>query len=278
MLRKINLCLLSGALLALSFPALNIWLFAWFGFVPLLYVLKNKSKGKAFLFSYFTGVIFWSAVIYWLVHVTLPGTIILVLYLALYFGIFGLVISSIGYKLSTIGQLLFIPSVWVLLEYVRSYLFTGFGWALLGYSQYLNLPIIQIADITGVWGISFLLMMANVSIYSLGDLAGYSLTSVIKKCFIPLLCIILALGYGYYKIYWLPGYPVTRSTVKISLVQGNIAQELKWMPTARDYILAKFSRLTEQAASENPDLIVWPEASSPGFLGEDAPVFKASFL
>src|SRR3989338_8453280 len=88
--KELFLCSLSAFLLILSFPRSDIWLFAFIGFVPLLFILENKSKVKAFLFAYLTGVIFWAGIIYWLAHVTLPGTIVLILYLALYFGIFGL--------------------------------------------------------------------------------------------------------------------------------------------------------------------------------------------
>src|SRR3989338_9828412 len=149
--KPVSLCLLSAVLLILSFPGCNIWVFAWFGFVPLLFVIRNKSKVKAFLLSYLTGVIFWAGIIYWLIHVTLPGTIILILYLALYFGIFGL---TYNLQLTTYNFLT-IPALWVSLEYMRSHLLTGFPWALLGYSQYKNLALIQIADITGAWGVSF---------------------------------------------------------------------------------------------------------------------------
>ncbi|MFH1641087.1 MAG: hypothetical protein ABIA66_03880, partial [Candidatus Omnitrophota bacterium] len=162
-LKEIALCVLSAVLLILSFPSFNLEFLAWFGFVPVFFALNNKSLKKTFFLFFITGLIFWSGVIYWLVHVTLSGAIVLILYLALYFAIFGLIIRPCTRR-STPYALIFIPSVWVLLEYVRSHLFTGFPWALLGYSQYLNLPVIQIADITGVWGVSFLVMMVNVAI------------------------------------------------------------------------------------------------------------------
>src|SRR3989338_8143489 len=94
MAKELFLCTLSAALLILSFPKLNLDFLAWFGFSPLFFALKNKSKGNAFLLSFLTGVIFWLGIIYWLMHVTLPGMIALVLYLALYFGIFGLIIKN----------------------------------------------------------------------------------------------------------------------------------------------------------------------------------------
>jgi len=264
-------CILSAVLLILSFPNYNIWLLAWFGFIPLFFAVKDKSKGKAFLLAYFTGIIFWAGVIYWLMHVTLLGLILLVLYLALYFGIFGLILSVVKYK-SSVASLLFIPVVWVILEFVREHLFTGFPWTLLGYSQYLNLPIIQIADITGVWGVSFLVMLVNVMLWKLMQGTRLQTKRIYLLC---TLCVFATLVYGYYKIHFLTlnprlsvrqAYPLS---IKVSVIQSNIPQELKWEPTARDYILDRFTQLTERAAGDNPDLIVWPEASSPEIFGQE---------
>jgi apolipoprotein N-acyltransferase len=261
MKKALFLSLFSGLLLTLAFPNYNLWISAWFGFVPLFFAIRNKSAWKAFLFSYFAGIIFWVGIIYWLIHVTLPGTVVLILYLAIYFGIFGLIFSTIDYRLSTIDPLLFISSLWVLLEYIRSHLFTGFPWALLGYSQYLALPVIQIVDITGVWGVSFLIMTVNMTIYSL----------IVKKrlYLLPVLCIVFVLSYGYIKIYRAQS-PKPKTKTKISVIQANIPQELKWDPAAQEYILDKYEHLTEAASFDQPDLIIWPEASIPGIVGEDA--------
>src|SRR4030042_1289556 len=232
MLRKITQCILSAALLILSFPRFSIEIFAWFGFLPLFFALRNKSKLQAFILAYITGVIFWFGIIYWLIHVTLPGTVFLVLYLALYFAFFGLIISRRS-VLCTWYSVLFIPSLWVVLEYLRSHLLTGFPWALLGYSQYLNLPAVQIADITGAWGVSFLVMMVNVLMYRL-LCTVYSRvvrqknnkeTPGIIIWLFPFLVIFLSLGYGFYKLHTTP--KTKQTTLKISVVQGNIPQELK---------------------------------------------------
>ena len=267
------LCALCAVLLILSFPKFDIAFFAWFGFVPLFLALRNKSKVKAFFLAYLAGVIFWSGIIYWLVHVTLPGTIVLILYLALYFGIFGLIISTIDYRLSTIDPL-FISSIWVILEYIRSHLFTGFPWALLGYSQYLNLPVIQISDITGAWGVSFLIIMVNLMVYSF--IVDGSSFSVIRRYIIYILGIAAVFGYGYFRIHELRTMN-NELKIKISVIQGNIPQELKWLPSASPYILKRYGRLTKEAAKENPDLIIWPEASSPGLFGQDQEIFAEFF-
>jgi len=269
--RDLFLCLLSAILLILSFPSFNLWLFAWFAFVPLFFVLNNKSRKGAFFLFFITGIIFWSGIVYWLVHVTLPGTILLVLYLALYFAIFGLLFSTINYELSTMN-LFFIPSVWVLLEYIRGHLFTGFPWALLGHSQYLNLPVIQIADITGAWGVSFLLMTANVAIVEIIWSWRRRLWPRLRAAVILLtLFLFVTLYYGYFRLCLSPRtyHP---EPIKISVVQGNILQELKWNPQAKDYIINKYLGLSAQAVKDKPDLVIWPEAALPVIL-EEEPIF-----
>jgi len=276
------LCILSAILLILSFPNANFWILAWFGFAPLFFALRNKPKIKAFLLAYLTGVIFWWGIIYWLIYVTLPGTIILILYLALYFGLFGLVIKI--YELRTTNyELLFIPSVWVILEFIRSHLLTGFPWALLGYSQYLNLPVIQIADITGVWGVSFLVMMVNVGLYSV---IGYLLSVIGAKRRSPvliLLCLLITLTYGYYKIHRTSNIE-HRTPLRVSVIQGNIPQELKWNKSSRDFIMDKYFSLSKEALKDNPrpytqgrgkpDLIIWPEAALPCVLEEEPSYYE----
>jgi len=265
--KRLLLSLLSAILLILSFPRFNIEIFAWFGFLPLFFALRNKSKLQAFILAYITGVIFWFGIIYWLIHVTLPGTVLLVLYLALYFAFFGLIVSRRS-VLCTWYSVLFIPSLWVVLEYLRSHLLTGFPWALLGYSQYLNLPAIQIADITGAWGVSFLVMMANVAIREIicyrPQATGHR-QKIKKILFLVCGLWFVACGYGFFRL----NQNIEGNKIKISVIQGNIPQELKWQAESEDFIIKKYMTITAEALKENPDLIVWPEASVPVILGDD---------
>jgi apolipoprotein N-acyltransferase len=270
--KEITLCLFAALLLILSFPGANFEFLAWIGFLPLFLALKDKSRIKAFLISYLTGVFFWAGIIYWLVHVTLPGTILLILYLALYFGFFGMIFTAYSLQCLSAYSLIFIPSLWVLLEYIRSHLFTGFPWALLGYSQYLNLPIIQISDLTGAWGVSFLVMLVNVAIYSALS-SKLSAISKKQKYLLPALVMFFALGYGYFKIYSLQCLSAYSLQLRVSVIQGNIPQELKWNPDTNDYIIEKYLKLTRQVARERPDLIIWPEAALPVVLEEEPRYF-----
>jgi apolipoprotein N-acyltransferase len=268
MRKNIFLSFLSGLFLSLSFSSFNFWLFAWCGLIPLFIALENKTLRQAFIIAFFCGVVFWSLTIYWLIHVTLLGQSVLILYLAVYFGLFGCAIY-LSHLISPGVLLFFIPCTWVLLEYLRSYLFTGFPWALIGFSQYKNLPVIQIADLTGAWGVSFLVVLVNTGFY-----LALRKRPKLKISLICVLVLFLSLAYGFYRLSYRlsykPGLPSDKKWLKVSVVQGNIPQDLKWDKQAAAGILNNYIELTNAAAKDEPGLIIWPEASVPALWGEDA--------
>ena len=265
------LSILAAVLLSLSFASFNFWLFAWCGFIPLFIALENKSLRQAFWIAFFCGAVFWSCSVYWLIHITLLGQIVLVLYLAIYFGLFGCVIYFSRF-LSVNSCLFFLPVNWVLLEYSRSYLFTGFPWSLIGLSQYKNLPVIQIADITGTWGVSFLVVLINVALYLI-----LRKQSRVRVSLICAAILFLSLVYGFYKLNYKPDSALPTKSLKISVIQGNIPQYLKWDKQAVSFIQNRYRELTVTAALDKPDLIIWPEASVPGLWGQDDAEFAQVF-
>ena len=279
--KDIFLCLLSAILLILSFPKPNLGFLAWFALVPWLFALKRQKAIPAFFLSYLVGLVFFSGIVYWVNYVSSLGFTVLVLYLAIYFAFFGLLFSiSIRNTHDAIRNTFFIPCIWVSLEYIRSHLFTGFGWALLGYSQYRILPVIQISDITGAYGVSFLLVLVNMGICQIiGSLQCSAVHSSqkkirLKKSFSSFLYVLLPLivvfAYGYFKL----NQPARGGGFKVAVIQGNIPQRMKWDPQARHFILRKYSRLTETAALNRPQLIIWPETSVPGYLEAEPDLLK----
>ena len=277
------LSIASAILLIFAFPNFNLSYLAFIGFVPLFFALQNKTPLKAFLISYICGFLFYLGVLYWLYHVTVFGLILLCLYLALYFGIFGFIFirftnhacppkSTRGWRKSRFTIFL-VPLIWAILEYIQSNLFSGFGWALLGYSQYKNLPIIQIADFSSVYGVSFVIMLVNVTVWLLvkafvsnKQQATSNKAIHLVPCLLSLVAILSVYAYGYFR---LNQERATKASVKVSVIQGNIPQDLKWDLDATEYILERYTGLTRMAALGEPDLIVWPETSFPGFLVSD---------
>jgi apolipoprotein N-acyltransferase len=166
----IFLSLLTSILLILAFPNFQISILAWISFIPLFFTIDNSSARKSFFLSYLSGIVFFGGILFWLTHVTKLGYSLLIFYLALYFGLFGLLGKTFLSKLRTskfyFSQFILLPSLWVSLEFLRGELFTGFPWCILGYTQYKNPIIIQISDIAGSYGVSFLIIMVNFVLYS----------------------------------------------------------------------------------------------------------------
>ena len=265
---QIILALASAILLILSFPTFSLEFLAWVGLIPLFFVIENQKPFKAFLIAYLTGVLFFLGTVYWLIHVTLPGMIIVVLYLALYFGFFGL-LASHGFSMPNTSFPVFIPALWVVLEWLRSHFLGGFGWCLLGHSQSSNLAIIQVADITGAYGVSFLVALVNVVIF-LGIKNFMKGNRALISVAIPLFLIFICVSYGIFRLKNI----FTGESLKIAIVQGNIPQAKKWDFNFREEILNKYESLTRDSAKEGVDLIIWPETSVPGYLESESALLE----
>ncbi|MEA3328890.1 MAG: apolipoprotein N-acyltransferase [Candidatus Omnitrophota bacterium] len=258
------LCLFSALLLIFSFPKPELNGLAWFAFVPLFIALDKKKMKQAGIFSSLAGVVFFLGTLYWVGYVSLWGLIGLVLYLAIYFGLFGIFAS---FTLRSKTAVFTIPAFWVALEYIRSHLFSGFGWAGLGYSQYLNIPLIQVANLTGVYGVSFLVVMVNVVIFQMLQLAGYRRAAgtdfkpVLINFGTAALILISVFAYGKSQLLKKP-----ESQIRVAVVQGNISQQEKWNPGLKYLILDKYRALTKLTFFAQPDIIIWPETAVPGYL------------
>ncbi len=282
--RSVFLSILSSSLLILSFPTFNMWGFAWIALVPFILSVRHKSIIDTFLLSFLWGILFFYGVIYWLNSIAVMATIGLVFYLALYFVIFAFILRGIIKKdIPIFAKAVSIASAWAILEFVRSNLLTGFGWALLGYSQSSFLPVIQIADITGAYGVSFLIVFVNVVVYefffaettpqnvgAIHELPLQTITRLAKNKLINLFLSIFLITnvfiYGFYKLNSY-SHGSGNISVKISVVQGNIPQILKWDKSYRQEIIKKYFYLTSETKRLNqPDLIIWPETSFPADL------------
>lgn len=219
--------------------------------------------------AYFCGFVFFLGVLYWLYHVTVAGLILLAAYLALYFGLFGW--AYVFFKPLSPGlKLLVIPASWVACEFLRGHLLSGFTLGSLGLTQYRFLPIIQVADITGMAGVSFLIALFNEVVRQKFKIGW--------RIFPVTVLFIIVFIYGHHQLS-IPlsdrvGSFLERETLKVAVIQGNVDQNKKWETDNWDYLLQTHEVLTRQAAEMKPDLIVWPETSFPGFLWDDLPLFN----
>lgn len=287
MKKNISLALCSAVLLILSFPNFNLSFLIWTALVPFFFLLDGKSPKAAFFLGWVTGYVFFLGTHYWLIHVTLPGMLLVNLYLGIYFAVFAVgYVYFVNGARSTVFQLFILPSLWVVCEFARDRLFTGFGWACLGHSQYQTLPVIQIADIAGVFGVSFVIVMVNVflkrclelplapSLKKEGDNnLGRAVPVLSKKqqrdwVFSAALIVLLVgvvFGYGYFQLYRYIAKP--EMNLQVVVVQSNIPQSRKWEPQSWEAIGQKILRLTQQGLRNvSSPLVIWPETSFPGYL------------
>ncbi len=276
--KDLLLSVLSGALLILSFPNFDLEFLAWFALVPLFYAIEGKGLSQSFKLGWFTGVVSFLGIIYWIVVAVhsygniplIPSVLILLLlvaYLSLFLGAFTFLIRLIETR-SGIENFLVAPVIWVALEYLRCVLLTGFPWAFLGYSQYLNLPFIQMADVTGPYGLSFVILLVSTTLF-------WILRQWPKKIFPTkevIITAILLLGflvYGYFKMGIIDRQMVQNPPLKIGLVQGDIDQSIKWEKAFQLETLKLYEKLSLRVAEDKPDLIIWPETATPFFFQDE---------
>ncbi len=281
MIKRILLSFLSGAALVLAFPPFGLGFLAWVAFIPLLFALDGSGKREGFFSGFIFGSAFFLGTVYWVVHsmyfyggvpfaTGVAVMLALVAYLSLYPAVFGLLISSKA-DTSPITRMILLPSAWVGLEYVRGYLFTGFPWVLLGYSQIKYLPVIQIADSTGVWGVSFMIVLVNTALYlNLKFLLRGGNELPLKESLFALLMLTSTFGYGYLRIKQVDSEAARWRGMRIGIAQGSIDQSLKWDSSFRKETLEIYRELTLEAGRKEARLIVWPETAIPFFFEPDA--------
>jgi len=188
--------ILSSLLYILAFPNFNLSYLAWVALVPLTLAASRNPPARAFQMGWLAGTLAYTGILYWIVgtfqaaHLSIWLTCICLLllsaYLGVYWGAWAAFIAAITlpFEKGTSGGILttanlppspfakggkilwpiLCAAAWIALEFLRAYLFSGFPWTLLGDSQWQHQALIQIASITGVYGVSFLIVLVNVTL------------------------------------------------------------------------------------------------------------------
>ena len=288
------LILVSVALQILVFPLPNLYLLGWVAIAPLLVALLRARPPEtlqiragikllpakplqAFLLAYACGILWYAGTCYWIFSVmrqyggvNTPAAVgILILfcmYLAIYHGVFGLLISLLA-RNSHFSRpaLLLSPVAWVAVELARTRI-TGFPWDLLGTSQVDNIPLARIATVTGVYGLSFEIMVVNAALA-----AAFLVRREQRK---PLLLATLGAALILQSGRLIPAPPIPADHTA-TLVQANvpILDGADWTREYFDSTLRDLSTasLTGQASSP-PRLVVWPESPAPFYTSD--PLFR----
>lgn len=281
----------SGFLLTLSFPEFDISWLAWFAFIPLFIALRNLSLKNGFYLGLFAGLVHYLSLVYWLaytmstyghlpIYVCIPILLLLSFYLALYTAVFAMTVTYLC--LNPLALLFISPLVWVALEYIRSFLFTGFPWELMGYTQFNMLHIIQISDVFGVYGVSFFIVLSNVIaflMYLYLTNKNWQKKRVQTKLAVGgTAALILIFGviwvYGKWRINNIRELSAMSPSSKVSIVQGNIDQAIKWDPSFQKSSIIKYIHLSSLSKDFQPDLVVWPETATPFYFSHNAELSK----
>jgi len=290
--RSLVLAGASGLFLPLSFPKSDLGLLAWIALVPLHWALDGKTKAQAFWIGWLSGTIAFTGMMAWVVTamntygkvplaISYGLMLLLTVYLGLYVGLYSAGAVWFRTLIPRYGLFAF-PCLWVTLELIRTYVLSGLPWGLLGYSQYRQIEIIQIADHMGVYGVSFLIVLVNVALaefiaWLMPLLRGFR-PARLPWALITMAALVVTLSwqYGLATLSETPFSDIPRSSISVGVVQPNVDQAVKWDTAYREETLARFDRLTEQLGLAT-DLVIWPEAATP-FVFEREPVYQLQLI
>ncbi|MDD5558594.1 apolipoprotein N-acyltransferase [Candidatus Methylomirabilis sp.] len=265
------LAALSAGLLILAFPKPDLGWLAFVALVPLLLAIRGRTPARAFFLGSLAGWLFYMVSISWVTHsmmvyggvpfaLSALALIILAAYLSLYIGLFAMGtawMAGAPWPLNILGP----SALWVGLEYLRAYALTGLPWILLGYTQYRHSVLLPIASVAGVYGLSFVIALINITLIQMVGVAPARLRTIVLTGAVAL-CLI----WSPKLLSPSPASAGAEQTLGVALVQGNIDQGLKWDPTMQATTIERYRSLSLEAAKHTPTLIVWPETAAPFFL------------
>lgn len=261
--------LFAGALSALVFPPVYLW--QLFMLVLLgMWVLCNKlnSYKQAAALGYFYGLGFFAAGFYWvgnalLIDITTFGWLYPITLAAsgAFFGLF-MILPFIMWRFGSgvVGKVTGFATAWVLMEWLRSFLLTGFPWNMLGTAWAFHPVFIQTASLWGTYGLSFVMLIWCGSLY--GYICGQSNKYGAAFILIP----VLLLGFGAWRI---SNYPQFNSDITVRLVQPAIPQQMKWNRKSLEDNFYQYVNMSAESGLENVDFVVWGETAMPFSLDYD---------
>lgn len=294
------LAIVAGLLLAVSFPKIGIAGFAWIAPGLMMGAALGKRGAESFRIGYVAGLTHYLISLYWLLLIPYrwhgvplgpaAGWLALGAFMALYPAVWVWLVSGRKQPAGDHRQEGVIAgswarrtlwslsgaAAWVALEMIISRLFGGFPWNLLGTSQYRMVPLIQVASVTGVYGVSFLLVWFSLSLLSAGVMMVRRPTTArsvwIGEVILPMIAVAVVFNLGFRQ---LQAEPRSGRTLKVALVQPSIPQTLIWDESNDQMRFREVIHLSEQALTNRPDLLIWPESAVPSLVRYDTNLFDA---
>ena len=266
-IRDILLALLSGVLAAFAFPKFSLSFFIWIALIPLLFVLPGKKPKQSFFLGLAAGFSYYAILLYWIpsvpahygnlsLEISILIYVLLILLLGLSWASFSYFFAKISFVFPRLVFFL-VPFLWVVHEYILTYIFSGFPWGLLGTSQFQNTYFIQLASIVGVYGLSFAIVLFQ-------SMFVFSMIYRKKNPFFVALGTVLLIHLGGFINLQLSSPP--EKTFTASVIQGNVSSDIYWDEVPTEEIKELFNQhleLSRLSYEEGAELIIWPEFSVP---------------
>jgi apolipoprotein N-acyltransferase len=274
-------------LLALSFPKFGHPAVAFVALTPLYVALsgwtgrphqiRGVAPRRGFMLGLLTGIVHYAGTVYWTSgtvatfgglswFVAVPVAFLLVLYMSLYVALASAAAALLIRRFGGAGLLL-APATWVAAEYARAHILGGFPWIPLGNAVVSLLSLAQLASVTGVYGLSWLLALLHA-------LTAYIImTTGRRRLAAGVVAVALLVGVSLWGARRLGESRLTRegTPIRLALIQGNVPQTEKWDPSRAAEIFERYLRMTRAAAGDGAQFVVWPESATPFYFDEDPP-------
>ena len=269
--------IISAILTALAFPKFDLPYLAWFS-LSILFISIGRSKTPkdgtkiGFLF----GLIFFGFILFWITSLyeyvgffAYIGWIFLVIFQSLFIALFGYIVKRFN-----LSHTLYEPVIWVLLEVIRGLGFLGLTSGIIGLSQANNTTVIQISSFYSIYGVSFILVLANSSIAAL--FAGSLKKNIKRSRYLLLVSLLAIFGSLLFGFNTMANKEEASSSnkMRIAIIQPNIPQEKKLDSRYVTEIFDKHYKLSLSAIKEKPNLIIWPETVILSYLENDDKFLK----
>lgn len=281
----------TALLLFLAMPGyFGWWPFLFIALVPLFTAALYLPPFRSGCMGLLSGFVYSLLTIHWIVVVlgqygglppwiSIPAMVLLALYMAMYLAAFCLLLSLLAGRSwqkerSVVTLVWMAPVLWVGIDYLRGVLFTGFPWLDLGYGLYSQPVLIQAADLGGHHLISFALVLANCFIVAIIDRqrsnVHWNLSRERRVLFLVCCFLVFVFGYSSLRYRIVPSYNKRALQAEVSVIQGNISQNEKWVAGKKEKTVAIYERLSRQAVADNTtELLVWPETALPFYPQRD---------